>query len=93
MAKLQKNQRKDPKMSNLRIPKDKIAHASISFILVLVIAPFIGIIFAPLVVISLGIAKEVIDYYGSGHADPLDFVADIIGVLFAIIIGSQVGIG
>lgn len=76
-----------------QVPKDKKLHAIVSFILVLIIAPAIGLIWASLAVIGLGILKEVVDHCTNGTADVWDFVADLVGVLVAFTVASHTGIG
>ena len=63
--------------------RDKFLHGLVSFLMVLVLYPFISLEGAIFVAVLVGISKEVYDHLGNGTASVLDFVADIIGVIIA----------
>lgn len=73
-------------MKKLELGKDKIRHASVSFL----IAFFIGIFYTPLIgfiaALVIGGGKEIYDSFHPERNDCelMDFVADIIGALFGV---------
>ena len=70
----------------MNIKKDKILHLAAGFIIALLLT-WISPLAALLVVVLVGIMKELFDYYFNGTVDKWDFVATVIGGLPVIILG------
>ena len=65
---------------------DKIAHFAVSGLLVFVFGKFLPIWVASILVLVLGIAKEVYDAKMGGKIDLRDLLADLLGVAMATIV-------
>lgn len=79
-----------------KIDKDKIIHSYVSTILTCLIYPFIKLLFenvnvcviiSAVIVLLIGIGKELLDKRTEGNQFEIkDIVADIIGIIIAIVI-------
>lgn len=69
-----------------RVGIDKIAHFSVSGLLVFVFGKFLPFWVASILVLVLGITKEVYDAKTGGKIDFRDLLADLLGVAVATIV-------
>ena len=69
-----------------RVGIDKIAHFSVSGLLVFVFGKFLPFWAASILVLVLGIAKEIYDAKMGGKIDFKDLLADLLGVALATIV-------
>lgn len=69
-----------------RVGVDKIAHFSVSGLLVFVFGKFVPIWAASILVLILGISKEIYDAKMGGKIDFKDLLADLLGVAVATIV-------
>ena len=60
---------------------DKIAHFSVSFVIVSLLSQIMVILLAVLLTFLIGVAKEFYDEYTYGGFSILDLGADILGIL------------
>ena len=67
---------------------DKYAHATVSCILILILALGLNldIILAGFIALCFGIAKEWRDYFRGGYGDAGDLVADVTGIAIGALI-------
>lgn len=64
---------------------DKLAHFLVSAMLVSLFAIIVGLIWATIIAILLGITKEVLDKIKGGKFDLLDLLADALGIIYIVI--------
>ena len=69
-----------------RVGIDKIAHFSVSGLLVFVFGKFVPFWAASILVLILGISKEIYDAKMGGKFDFRDLLADLLGVAVATIV-------
>ena len=69
-----------------RVGIDKIAHFSVSGLLVFVFGKFVPFWAASILVLILGISKEIYDAKMGGKIDFKDLLADLLGVALATIV-------
>ena len=61
--------------------QDKIAHFAVSFMLTCILSVFVNIYLASLIVLLVGIGKEIYDNYKRGGYSWKDILADIGGII------------
>ena len=65
---------------------DKLMHFCCWFIGTVILGMLFGMWTAFIIMVILGIAKEVYDHYNNGVADIWDLVADLGGILFGLLV-------
>jgi hypothetical protein len=79
-------------MKNLSIPHDKALHFLISALMLMYLAEFFSLMYATIIALLIGAAKEYIwDYkMGKGVPDWYDMFANALGVIVSLIV---IGLG
>ena len=65
--------------------KDKLDHFVYSALGAVVLGTFIGLWPAALLMLAIGVGKELWDYFSGGTPDLLDIAADIFGITFGVL--------
>jgi hypothetical protein len=60
---------------------DKIAHFSVSFVIVACLNVLVGMWLALIITLAVGVCKELYDQYSYGGFSCLDLLADVSGIL------------